>query len=161
MTTQIIQPNVDATFLATLATLTGTQTLANKTLKAPFETVSVLSTVIDGGTFQFDVLTQAIQYYTSNVAANFTLNIRGNSGTTLNSILQVGQSTTIVVILTNGATAYYPTAFTVDGISITPKYPGGSAPTGGSTNALDIYSLTLIKTASTTYTALLSQTKYA
>jgi hypothetical protein len=161
MTTQIIQPNVDATFLATLATLTGTQTLSNKTLKSPFETVTVSTTVIDGGTFQFDVLTQSIQYYTSNMAGNFTLNIRGNSGTPLNSVLQVGQSTTIVIIVTNGSSTYYPTAFTVDGVSITPKYPGGSAVTSGSSNALDIYSLTIIKTASATYTALLSQTKYA
>jgi hypothetical protein len=160
MTTQIIQPNVDATFLATLATLTGNQTLANKTLKSPFETVTV-SDSAPVASFQFDVITQSILYYTGSNTTNFTWNVRGDSGTTLNSLLQTGQATTIVLVVTNGATAYYPTAFTVDGVSITPKYPGGAPFTSGSANAIDVYSMTIIKTASATYTALLSQVKYA
>lgn len=160
MTTQIISPNVDADFLATLATITGNQTLTNKTLKSPFETVTV-SPSAPADTLQFDVITQSILYYTGSATTNFTWNIRGNSGTTLNSLLGVGQSASIVLIVTNSTTAYYPTAFTVDGSSITPKYPGGSAFTSGSASALDIYNLTLIKTASATYTALVSQIKYA
>lgn len=160
MTTQIIQPNVDATFLATLATLTGNQTLTSKTLQGPFEFVTV-SPSAPASTLQYDVMTQGILYYTGNATTNFTWNIRGNAGTTLNSLLPVGQSVTAVLIVTNSTTAYYPTAFTVDGSTITPKYPGGSAITGGSTSALDVYTLTLIKTASATYTALVSQIKYA
>jgi hypothetical protein len=160
MTTQIIQPNVDETFLATLATLTGNQTLTNKTLKSPFETVTVSGSA-PVVTTQFDVITQSILFYTGNATTNFTWNLRGNSGTTLNSLLPIGQSTTAILIVTNGATAYYPTAFTVDSVSITPKYPGGAALTSGSANSIDVYSMTLIKTASATYTALLSQVKYA
>lgn len=160
MTTQIIQPNIDATFLETLATLTGQQTLVTKTLKSPFESVGV-SLSAPASTLQFDVLSQAILYYSGNATTDFTWNMRGNSGTTLNSLLAIGQSTTAVLIVTNGSTAYYPTAFTVDGSLITPKYVGGAAFTGGSANALDVYSLTLIKTASATYTAFISQVKFA
>jgi hypothetical protein len=160
MTTQIISPNVDATFLATLATLTGNQTLTNKTLKSPFETVTV-SASAPAATTQFDVLTQSILYYTGNSTTNFTWNVRGNSGITLDSLLQTGQSTTLILIVTNSTTAYYPTAFTVDTVTVTPKYPGGSPITAGSASALDIYTLTLIKTAAATYTALVSQIKYA
>ena len=160
MTTQIIPPNVDATFLATLATITGNQTLTNKTLKSPFETVTV-SASAPVATTQFDVITQSILYYTSSATTNFTWNLRGNSGTTLDSLLQTGQSTSIVLVVTNGVTPYYPTAFTVDSVSVTPKYPGGAPLTSGSASSLDVYSMTLIKTASATYTALLSQVKYA
>lgn len=160
MTTQIIQPNVDATFLATLATLTGNQTLTSKTLQGPFEYVTV-SPSAPATTLQYDVMTQGILYYTGNATTNFTWNIRGNAGTTLNALLPVGQSVTCVLVVANGATPYYPTAFTVDGSTVTPKYPGGSAITGGSASALDVYTLTLIKTASATYTALVSQIKYA
>jgi|Laugrespbdmm15dd_1035085.scaffolds.fasta_scaffold03071_2 hypothetical protein len=160
MTTQIISPNVDATFLATLVTLAGNQTLTSKTLKGPFEFVTV-SPSAPATTLQYDVMTQGILYYTGNATTNFTWNIRGNAGTTLNALLPIGQSVTCVLVVTNGATPYYPTAFTVDGSTITPKYPGGSAITGGSTSALDVYTLTLIKTASATYTALVSQIKYA
>ena len=160
MTTQIIQPNVDSTFLATLATITGNQTLTNKTLKSPFEFVTV-SESAPAATTQFDVVTQSILYYTGNATTNFTWNIRGSSGTTLNSLMQAGQSASIILMVTNSTTAYYPTAFTVDSVAITPKYPGGAALTSGSASSLDVYTLTIIKTASATYTALLSQIKYA
>jgi hypothetical protein len=160
MATKIIQPNVDDTFLATLATITGNQTLTNKTIKSPFETVTV-SASAPAATLQFDVVTQSILYYTGSASTNFTWNVRGNTSTTLNSLLGIGQSASIVLVVTNGVTPYYPTAFTVDGSAITPKYPGGSGFTGGSASALDVYSLTLIKTASATYTALISQVKYA
>lgn len=160
MATKIIQPNVDETFLATLSTITGNQTLTNKTLKSPFEVVTV-SPSAPAATLQFDVVTQSILYYTGTASTNFTWNVRGNTGTTLNSLLGVGQAISIVLVVTNGVTPYYPTAFTADGSVITPKYPGGSGFTGGSASALDVYSLTLIKTASATYTALISQVKYA
>lgn len=160
MTTQIIQPNVDATFLATLATLTGRETLSKKTLKTPFELITV-SASAPTSTMQYDVLTQSILYYTSNNTTNFTWNIRGNSGTTLDSTLAIGEAMTIVLMVTNGATPYYPTAYTVDGASITPKYQNSYVINQGNPSAVDIYTLTLIKTASATYTALVSQTAFA
>jgi hypothetical protein len=160
MTTQIIQPNVDATFLATLATLAGKETLSKKTLKAPYELVTV-SASAPASTMQYDTLTQSILYYTSNNTTNFTWNIRGNSGATLDSTLAIGEAMTIVLMVTNGATPYYPTAYTVDGASITPKYQNSYVINQGNPSAIDIYTLTLIKTASATYTALVSQTAFA
>jgi hypothetical protein len=160
MTTQIIQPNVDAAFLATLATLTGNQTLSNKTLRAPFEAVTV-SASAPTATFQFDVLTQSILYFTGSNTTNFTWNVRGDSGTTLNSLLQVGQAATLVLIVTNGSTAFYPNAFTVDGTTITPKFQNSYVFTQGNANKLDLYTLTIIKTAAATYTAFVSQTVFS
>lgn len=160
MTTQIIQPNVDATFLATLATLTGKQTLAAKTLKSPAEQVTV-SASAPAATLQYDTVTQSILYYTGNNTTNFTWNVRGDSGTTLDSLLAVGESKTVVLLVTNGATPYYPSAFTVDGASVTPKYQNSYVINQGNPNAIDVYTLTLIKTAAATYTALVSQTAFA
>jgi hypothetical protein len=112
-------------------------------------------------TTNFDLVTQAVQYYTSNSTTNFTLNIRGNSTTTLNTMLAVGQSATFALMISN-STAYYPTAYTIDGTSVTPKWGGGTAPTGGNASSIDVYVLTVIKTASTpTYVVLANQTKYA
>lgn len=160
MTTQIIQPNVDATFLATLATLTGNQTLTNKTLKTPYEFVTV-SASAPAATTQFDVVTQSILYYTGNSTTNFTWNLRGNSSTTLDSLMAVGQAMTVVLLVTNGTTAYYPNAFTIDSTSVTPKYQNSYVFTQGNANKLDVYTLTVIKTASATFTALVSQTAFA
>jgi hypothetical protein len=109
----------------------------------------------------YDVLTNnAITYYTSNASANWTLNIRGNSETTLNSMLNTGQSLTIAFAVTNGSTAYYQTSLQIDGSSVTPKWQGGSSPTSGNTNSIDVYSITIIKTGNATFTVWESQTKF-
>jgi len=106
-----------------------------------------------GTTVAFDASTQGVLYYTSNSTANWTLNIRGNSTTTLNSTLAVGDSVTVAFLVTNGATAYYQTAFQIDGSAVTPKYSGGTAPASGNASSIDVYQYTIVKTAATpTYT---------
>jgi hypothetical protein len=90
------------------------------------------------------------------------LNIRGNSTTTLSSVLAVGDSITVVFLVQQGSTAYYGSTFQVDGSTIVPKWQTGTAPTGGNASSIDAYVYTIIKTAATpTYTVLASQTKFA
>ena len=147
-------------------TLTGTQTLTNKTLASdaftgPIETTTVSATAATG-TINFDCITQGVLYYTTNASANFTLNFRGNSSTTLNSLLATGQAISVVFLNTNGATPYYANAFQIDGVTVTPKWSGGVAPTAGNASAVDSYSFTIIKTATSTYTVLAGgATKFA
>lgn len=161
---------------STVATLTGTQTLTNKTLTSPTANDAVLNNAIikspeerwtvsataATGTINFDVLTQGVLYYTSNATGNWTLNIRGDGSNTLNSILAVGDAVTVVYLNTNGGTAYYQTAFQIDGSSVTPEWQGGTAPSQGNANSNDAYTFTVVKTAATpTYTVLGSQTRFA
>lgn len=114
------------------------------------------------GTVNFDVLTASVWYYTTNASANFTLNLRGDTSNTLNAILLVGDSLTVVFMNTNGATPYYPTAYQIDGSAVTPRWQGGTAPTAGNASSIDAYTLTIIKTAATpTYVVLGSQTRFA
>jgi hypothetical protein len=151
--------------LSTSPTIT-TPTVLNPTfstygsIKALFETATITGSA-PASTTNFDVVTQAVQYYTSNASTNFTLNIRGDGSTTLNSILSIGQSVTIALMVTNGATAYYPTAYQIDGASVTPKWQTGFAPSSGSASSIDVYALVIIKTANATFTVLAAQTKYA
>ena len=113
------------------------------------------------GTINLDVNTASVWYYTSNASANHTINVRGNGSTTLSSLLAVGDSITVVWANTNGTTAYWPSTFQVDGSTITPKWQGGTAPTGGNASAIDLYSYTIVKTAATpTYTVFASQTQF-
>lgn len=113
------------------------------------------------GTINFDLLDDSVKYFTTNASANFTPNFRGNSTVTLNNMLQTGQTITAVFMVTQGGTAYYAPNIRIDGAYVTPKWQSGTAPTGGNTSAIDIYSYTIIKTGSGTYTALASQTKFA
>jgi hypothetical protein len=147
-------------------TFTGTQTFSGSSsaiaivLNDAAEVATVSATAATG-TINYDITTQSIVYYTSNASANWTVNFRGSSGTSLNTLMSTGQSMTAVFMVTNGGTAYYNNAFQIDGSSVTPKWQGGTAPTSGNANSIDVYSYTIIKTASATFTVLASQTKFA
>jgi len=114
-----------------------------------------------GSNLNFDTLTQTVYYSTASATANCTVNIRGNSGTTLNSLISTGQSTCVAVFMTNGATPYYISALTIDGVSGTPKWQGGITITAGNANSVDVYTYNIIKTANATYSVFASQTKFA
>ena len=160
---------------ATVATLTGTQTLTNKTLTSPIinnavntgsvlispEERTTISATAATGTINFDAATQGVLYYTTNASANWTLNVRANSGATLDSILTTGDSITVAFLVAQGATAYYQSAFQVDGSSVTPKWQGGTAPAAGNVSSTDSYVFTIIKTGSAAFTVFGSQTKFA
>lgn len=122
---------------------------------------AITSATAATGTINFDVLTQSVLYYTTNASANWTLNVRGNSTTTLDSIMATNKSLTIVFMVTQGSTAYYETSLTIDGTAVTPKWQGGSAPSAGNASSVDAYSYAIIKTATNTYSVLASQVKFA
>ena len=123
--------------------------------------VATISATAATGTINYDLATQPVIYYTASASANWTLNIRWNSSTTLNSILQTGQSATLVFMVTQGGTAYYQTALQIDGASVTPKWQGGTAPTAGNASGVDVYVFAILKTGSAAYTVFASQTKFA
>jgi len=134
----------------------------NSPINAPLEVCNVSATAATG-TINVEVGSLgSVWYYTTNASANFTLNFRKSSSVSLSTLLAVGQAITIVFLNTNGATAYYPTAFQIDGASVTPKWQGGSAPSSGNASSIDAYTFTIIKTAATpTYTVLAAAAKFA
>jgi len=157
--------------VAQAATLTGTQTLTNKTLTSPVINNGVVQGLEESWSYNnqaisgaetMDTLTSTAYYNYTTATGNFTLNVRGNSGTTLSSLLAVGDSITVAWAITNGATARYLTALSVDGVAQTVKWQGGAAPTAGNANSVDVYVFTILKTAATpTYVVLGSQTQFA
>jgi hypothetical protein len=148
-----------ATASSTYAPLTAPQ-LLRPNLTTATETVTVSETAATG-TVQVDLSTSSVKYFTFNATADWTFNFRGDSGTTLNSLLSNGQSVTVAFLVTNGSTAYKPTVFQVDGSAVTPKWQGGTAPAAGNASSIDSYTFTIIKTASATFTVLGAQTKFA
>lgn len=136
--------------VTTIAALTLTAPTANNpVLKSPEEKCTVSATAATG-VVAFDTQTQGVLYYTTNASANFTLNF-----TNVAANISTGDSISCVFLNTNGATAYYPTAFQIDSVAVTPKWSGGTAPTSGNASAIDSYSFIIIKTAATpTYTVL-------
>lgn len=148
---------IDSSQNVTISGIPTNSTYGN--IKALLETATITAAA-PSATTNFDAKTQAVQYYTTNAANNWTLNVRGDSSTTLNSIMATGQSLTIAVVTTQGATPYYASALTIDGNAVTPKYQGGTAWTSGNASGLDAYTYTIIKTASATFTVLAAQTQF-
>lgn len=138
----------------------GTASLNRSLVKTTKEVITVSATAATG-TINFDAITQSVLYYTTDASGNWTLNVRGDGSNSLDSIMSTGESITVAFLATQGGTAYYQSAFQVDGSGVTPKWQGGSAPTEGNTSGIDTYVINIIKTGSATFTALASITQFA
>jgi hypothetical protein len=156
--TDYVAAGTATTFTATQTFNGSSSTFASSSVNGN-EAVTVAATAATG-TINYDITTQSVIYYTSNASANWTVNFRFSSGTSLNTAMAIGQSVTVVFAVTQGSTAYYNNAVTVDGNSVTPKYQGGTAWTSGNASGIDVYSYTIVKTASATFTVLASQTQF-
>ena len=155
--------NIAVTTAANSFTAKQTFTGATGSLASAFinaTETSTISATAATGTINYDVTTQSVLYYTTSASANWTVNIRGNATTSLNTLMTTGDSLTVVFLVTQGATAYYNNALTIDGNSVTPKYQGGTAYTSGNASGIDAYSYTIVKTGSAAFTVLEAQTQF-
>jgi len=141
---------------------TGSSSTLAAVLTDAAEVVTVSATAATG-TINYDITTQSVLFYTSNASANWTVNLRASSGTSLNTAMSTGQSVTVAFLVTQGSTAYYNSAVQVDGTTsgVTTRWQGGTAPAFGNASGVDAYSYTIIKTGSATFSVFASQTRFA
>jgi len=151
--------NSAQTFTAT-QTFSGSSSATAIVLNDAAEVATVSATAATG-TINYDITTQSVLYYTSNASANWTVNFRGSSGTSLDTLMSTGQSMTVAFLVTQGSTAYYNSAVQVDGTTsgVTTRWLGG-APTSGNASGIDSYRYLLVKTGSATFTVLASNTQF-
>jgi hypothetical protein len=165
--TSNIQTQLDATAkLAVAQSFTAKQTFAGSSSVASMKTsniaeVDTIAATAATGTIDYDVTTQSVLFYTTDASGNWTLNLRGSSGTSLDTLMATGESLSVTFLVTQGATAYYNSAVTIDGSSVTPKWQGGTAPTIGNASSVDCYTYVIQKTGAATYVVLASQTQFA
>jgi len=152
-------PSIASPTFSGTALLNGSTSALAANLVNAAETTTVSATAATG-TINYDITTQSVLYYTSNASANWTLNVRGNGTTSLNTLMSTGQTITLAFMVTQGTTAYYASAFQIDGSSVTPKYQGGTAWSSGNASGIDVYVYTITKTANATFTVLASQTQF-
>lgn len=150
--------NVANTFTAT-QTFSGSTSALAAVLTDAAE-VATISATAATGTINYDITTQSVLYYTSNASANWTVNFRASSGTSLNTAMSTGQSVTVAFLVTQGATAYYNNVVQVDGSAVTPKYQAGTAWAAGNASSIDAYVYTIVKTGSAAFTVFASQTQF-
>lgn len=159
-------PEVTASSTTTLTSKTLTSPTVNNsldnypTIKSPTETANIVASAATG-TININSETSTVWYYTTNASANHTLNFRYSSSATLDSVLSIGESVTIIWMNTNGTTPYYPNVIQIDGSTVTPRWSGGTAPSAGNASSIDVYAFNILKTASATFVVLGSQSRFA
>ena len=146
--------------LGSSTTAVGNLALNNATIENIQEPANITATAANA-TINIDILSNVVVYCTANATGNFTVNFRGNAGTTFNNAVPANVSVSASLVTAQGATAYYNSLVQVDGSTVTPKWQGGTAPTSGNANSTDTYVYVVMKSAANTYTILASQTKFA
>lgn len=150
------------TAAGSLATAIGNIS-ANATTKALREIVRTWTA--QGAAYVISTDEHVVHFLTEPANANWYLSVRASFSTSLNTRLSIGESITFVFMATQGATAYYNSAFgasiQIDGVNVTPKWLGGSAPTSGNPNGVDVYTYTIIKTANATFSVFASLSRFA
>lgn len=145
-------------------TFTGTVTAAALTVTGTTKVKPIIETVtqpnINFAGYTFDALTSAIATINDG-SANGVVNIRGNASTTLNSMLAVGESITVTLIIPQLMTGYYVTGVQIDGGSTQLRWLGGTAPTSGNINAHDVYTFTVMKLGVSFFRTYASVSKFA
>lgn len=135
----------------------STAAITNAVLAAPFETWQI-NTGGATGTVTINTLTSSVVYYTGNSSGAVTINVQGDGSTSLASLMTTGRTISVALLMTNGATAYYPTQFRIDNVVVTPLWQG-IAPTSGNANSTDVWLYTIVRT-STGYKVLGSVTQF-
>ena len=143
-------------------TFSGSSSAIAVVLPNAAETTTVSATAATG-TINIDFSTQSVLYYTTAASANWVVNFRHSSGTSLNTAMAIGQTITMTFMVTNGATARYNTSVQVDGTTtgVTTRWQGGTAPTAGDASAVDVYTYAIIKTANATFSVFAAISKFA
>lgn len=111
------------------------------------------------GTINFNTIDSGILYYTGSATGNWTLNIRGDASTDLDSIMGIGQTLSVVFLATNGAQNWRQSNTHIDGSYRNIYWQGASEPAGAN-NSIESYSISVIKTAANTFTVLGAKSQF-
>ena len=158
------------TTLANVNVATGIATVAGQTALANLS-VSGVSTItaganLDGfkveegvydttalnGEFDFELEDGHIQTHTGSTAGTYFPDFKVSSGTTLSSVMDVGDVVSCTLIVAASNTAHYcTTGIKIDNSTsnLTIEWIGSAAPTAGKGAGYDIYAFTIQKTAAT------------
>tara|TARA_S200002703_G_C3740324_1_gene227641 strand:+ start:74 stop:634 length:561 start_codon:yes stop_codon:yes gene_type:complete len=94
-----------------------------------------------------DLMDGSVKVWTSVSSGNWAHNLRGNSSTALATLMGTGEVTVYTMITALGASSGFSATLSIDGTAQT-VYWAGAAPTArGGTAGYDVYTYTIIKTA--------------
>ena len=90
-----------------------------------------------------DLVNGMVHYFSTQESTTATPNIRIDGSNTLQAAMDTGDVCSVTLI-TTAAAAGYAANLTIDGNAVTEEWVGGSAPSAGGSDGLDIYTYTII-----------------
>ena len=115
---------------------------------AIFEKINITGGTSNGNT-NIDLLTSSVYLFTSSNNGNWTPNFRGNSTTSLDSIMSTGQVIVATIISQNSGSSGYASNMNIDGSGQTEYWSNDATPDErGGTSGYDVYQYSIIKTSS-------------
>jgi hypothetical protein len=167
VTTNHIRNNAITTAkLGTNLTFSGTTTIDGM---GKIQQLIEKSTKIDSSLTGAQILgigSGAIFYYSANSTGNFQFVIQASNDAPLNSVMSDNDVTTVVAFTTQGTLAYRLTALTIpsltEGVTSTVNvfWFGGTSYPPANVNAIDVYTITIVKTANHTFNVFASQSSF-
>ena len=113
---------------------------------AIFEKVNIVNNCAANST-TIDLLTSSVWFFTSNCGGNWTPNFRGDSSTSLDSIMSTGQVIVATIISNNGGSSGYSSSMNIDGSGQTIYWSNDETPDErGGNSGYDVYQYSIIKT---------------
>jgi hypothetical protein len=151
-----------AAFSANSSTVTSSRLSSNLKINLiqVLESANIYTTAI-GGNVNIDIGNNTSYFFSSNTTANVTFNLRGNTTTTFDTTVAIGQTASVAIALKQGDTKYKANVY-IDGVLQTPYWLGNSSPGYATTQqqSIDVYTYTIFKTASSTYSILAANSNF-
>ena len=114
------------------------------------------------GTVNFDIVDDGmVHWHYTNASASWVVNLRGDASTTFNSLMDIGKTAVFTLYSASNNTSYYMTDFQIDGVSITERWNGGTAPSAGTGSGTDVYTFNIFKTGDAAYTVYATFSNFA
>ena len=99
-----------------------------------------------------------VHHFTTQETTTSTPNITNAAG--INTSMAVGDAISVTII-TTAAAGGYSAQLTIDGVAVTEKWNGGTAPAAGGSSGNDYYTYNIIKTGDAAYTVLANVVNFA
>jgi hypothetical protein len=151
-----------AAFSANSSTVTSSRLSSNLKINIiqVLESANIYTTAI-GGNVNIDIGNNTSYFFSANTTANVTFNLRGNTTTTFDTTVAIGQTASVAIALKQGDTKYKANVY-IDGVLQTPYWLGNSSPGYATTQqqSIDVYTYTVFKTAASTYSILAANSNF-
>lgn len=122
------------------------------------ETAQIINGAANGSS-NIDLMDGSVKVWTSASSGNWAHNLRGNSSTSLATLMGTGEVTVCTMISALGASSGYSATLSIDGAAQTVYWSGAAPAARGGTAGYDVYTYTITRTA-TSFIVLGSRSTY-